>query len=488
MTISSFGRQASRGGMITMIGQVARIGTQLVSLVILARLLAPDDFGLMAMVVAVVGVGEVVRDFGLSSAAVQAASLSRGQRDKLFWINSGIGLALGLVCASMAPLLAYLYDRPELVAITIALSPTFLLNGLSTQHRANLNREMKFARLAIVETLAPVMALVVGVAIALLSGGYWALVGQQLALAVFTLLLSVCLGPWLPGGWRRDADVRPFMRFGLNLLLVQLLNYASRNIDSVVIGARFGAQSLGLYDRAFQLVMKPVAQINAPAVKVALPTLAKLQESPDFARFVLAGQRLLLLPLIALLGFLAASSPVLVVALLGDEWEGSALYVSILSVGAIAQVGSYCVYWIFLAKGLTGSNLKYALVTRPIMIAMVLMGALVSPELAAAGYSASLLVMWPLGIWWIRRVPGVPARSMAWNGFRTLLTVTPASVVVAAFALHWSESGELPGWIALVLSLVLYAVSYSVTLAIWPAARRDFVFVSTKARDGLRRA
>lgn len=484
---SSFGRQASRGGMVTMIGQIVRIGTQLVSVVILARLLDPDDFGLMAMVIAVVGIGEVVRDFGLSSAAVQASSLSRGQRDNLFWINSGIGLSLTLMCAMAAPLISILYERPELVAITLVLAPTFLLNGLSTQHRANLNREMRFLQLAITETVAPILALLCGVGLALLSSGYWALVGQQVALSIFTLILSVALGPWVPGKWDRSATVKPFMRFGLNLLFVQLLNYASRNVDSVVIGARFGAQSLGLYDRAFQLVMKPVAQINAPAVKVALPTLSKLQDSPDFARFVLAGQRLLLLPLIAFLGFIASSSPIVVIVLLGPDWSDSAIYLSILAVGAIAQVGSYCVYWVFLAKGMTSSNLKYALVTRPIMIGLVLLGGLASPQLAALGYSVSLLLMWPLGIWWIRRIPGVPARSMAWNGFRTLLTVMPAAALTSAFALYWLEKSLVPGWLALVLALFLYLLGYVVTLVVWPAAKSDLIFVLAKVKDGLRR-
>src|SRR5829696_6310068 len=134
------GRRAARGALVTLAGQAARIVVQLASVVILARLLDPGDYGVLAMVLAVVGVGEIFRDFGLSSAAVQAKDLTVAQRDNLFWINTAIGVVLAVLVFASAVPLAVLYDEPVLRDVTRVLAVTFVLNGLATQFRADLVR------------------------------------------------------------------------------------------------------------------------------------------------------------------------------------------------------------------------------------------------------------------------------------------------------------------------------------------------------------
>lgn len=142
------GRFAARGALSTVAGQVIRLAVQLVGVVILARLLGPTDYGLIAMVVAIVGVGEVLRDFGLSSAVMRAESLSVTQRNNLFWINTLIGAVLTIAIILLSNPIADLYGQPELVGICIAISFTFLLNGMATQYRAGLARNLKFGYLA----------------------------------------------------------------------------------------------------------------------------------------------------------------------------------------------------------------------------------------------------------------------------------------------------------------------------------------------------
>jgi O-antigen/teichoic acid export membrane protein len=172
------GSRAARGAAVTLGAQGIKILVQLASVIVLARLLSPTDYGLVTMVVAIIGVGEIFRDFGLSSAAIQAPTLSRGQRDNLQWINTGIGLVLAGTVFASAGLIAQLYGHEQLVPLAQVLSVTFLVNGFATQYRADLIRRMRFRALALADVAAPVVALGVAIVGALLGWGYWALAGS----------------------------------------------------------------------------------------------------------------------------------------------------------------------------------------------------------------------------------------------------------------------------------------------------------------------
>src|SRR5690606_6012569 len=194
-------------------------------------------------------------DFGLSSAAVQADTLCLQQRSNLFWINSAIGLSLALLVLGIAPAIAAFYSEPRLVPITQVLAITFVLNGISTQYRAQLNRSMRFGNLALVDIIGMAGGLGTGVFMALNGFAYWALVGQQLALSAATLCVLLVSARWLPSLPRRSVPMRALLRYGGNLMGTQLIAYATRNLDSLIIGYRFGAESLGLYNKSYQLSM-----------------------------------------------------------------------------------------------------------------------------------------------------------------------------------------------------------------------------------------
>ena len=217
------GRRAVRGAAVTSVGQALRILIQLASVVIMARLLSPADHGLFAMVMSIAGIAEVFRDFGLSQAAVQAPTLSRAQRSNLFWVNSAIGAALAVLVFLSSWGIAALYGREELAPLAQLASLAFLVNGLATQHRAGLNRALRFGALAIADVLASVAGLGVGVSLALAGAGPWALVAQLLGSSLATLVLVVALGRWLPGLPRRGVPIRGFIRFGWNLVAMQLV-------------------------------------------------------------------------------------------------------------------------------------------------------------------------------------------------------------------------------------------------------------------------
>lgn len=426
----SLARRAARGALITISTQISRIGLQLVSVIVFARLLSPEDFGLLALVVAVIGFGELFRDFGLSQATIQAHNLSRAQSSNMFWINSCIGLLLSLILAFLAHPLADFAGDQRIAQVAFALSPVFFLNGLSAQYRADLNRGLQFNKLAVSDLGPAVIGLSLSITAAAFGWGYWALVLNQLGTALLTTLLLPFLCGWIPTKYDRSAPVRALLSFGGNLLGVQALVYVSRNIDKAIIAATLGVGQLGIYDRAYQLLMLPLNQLNAPANRVALPVLSRIaQDTPRYNAYLVRGQKAMLHLLTAIFGLATGVSSVLIPFVLGDQWSQTVPIFAALALAGFSQGAGYVTYWIFLSKGLTRSNLWYTLMTRPIMIMGVLIGSMWGSIGIAWSYSIVLFIMWPAGILWIRRIVEIPARSLIIIGIRCLMIYGSAGLI-----------------------------------------------------------
>lgn len=471
----SLASRAAGGAAVTMAGQATKMVVQFGGIVLLARLLTPHDYGLMAMVTAIVGVAEILRDFGLSSAAIQARQVSRAQRDNLFWINSGIGLTLSLAVFVSAQAIATFYAEPVLVAISQALAVTFLLNGMTTQYRAHLSRGLKFGQVALSDVGAQIAGLVAGVGAALLGWGYWALVLQQVVQAVVNLAIAAVCAGWLPRGYRRAAPMRGFLSFGWNLMAAQLLGYASRNVGQVIVGARTGAEALGLYNRAFQLLMMPLNQINAPATTVALPVLSQLQDERErFGAFLLRGQTVMVHLIVALFAFACAQALPLMVLVLGGQWRDAVPLFQVLTLGGIFQAAAYAAYWVFLAKGLMRQQLVYSIVARVLLIACIGIGAHWGVMGVAVSYSFGLFLLWPLSLLWIGRVSDAPALALFNNGLRAFVGYGLAA------ALSWYASWRIGGplWQVLAVGSAAMALGCIAVFLAWPAFRRDVLAIA----------
>ena len=470
-TAPSLGRTATRGAVVTLGGQVARISIQLLGIVLLARLLSPADYGLTAMVLAIVGVGEILRDFGLSSAAIQSKTLTAGQRANLFWINVGIGAVLTAAVAALAHPIAAFYGDERLVLVTLALSTTFILNGFSTQFRADLNRHFRFAALAGIEVAAQATALVIALALAALGWGYWALVALQVMQVLFQAIALPIMGGWWPGLPRRGEEMKPLLKFGGGLVGAQILTYASRNVDSIVIGRVFGAQELGYYNRAFQLMVLPLNQINAPSTRVALPTLSRLQDQPKrYAEFISFGQTVLLNIVCLVLGFSVAQATDIVAIALGPQWAPTVPLFQILGIAGFFQAAAFATYWVYLSHGLTTRFLLYTLWTRPLVIGLVILGAVWGVQGVALAYLVSASLLWPIGLLWVRGRSTAPLLRLFLNGLRTLSVYGIA--VVASYA-STALMPEASPFLRIGVGLGSFLAVLALVAVILPAFRRD---------------
>lgn len=470
------GKRAARGAFVTLGAQGGKTLIQVASVIVLARILAPHDYGLIAMVTTIIGIGELLRDFGLSSAAIQAPSLSKEQRNNLFWINTGIGFALAIIVYFFGgQLLSLVYHQQELVPIAHALCLIFVFNGLSTQYRADLVRRLKFKQLALADVLAPLIALVIAIAAALLGFGFWALVLQQLTQALIQLLINSISAGWIPGRPRRHVPLGSFIRFGWNLVASQLVGYISNNADSFTIGVRFGTSSLGLYSRSFQLLMMPLNQVRIPLTTVALPVLSRLHhDNRRFADYIAKGQLALGYTIVVGLGLVVAASQPITVIFLGEKWLSVAPILALLAVAGIFQILAFVGYWVYVSRGLTGDLFRYTLVSSTIKVVCIVAGSQWGVIGVAAGYAIAPAISWPISLWWLSRHTDLPTRRLYAGAFRilSLVLVSGSAAAGAVWLLvGWGSFAQLGG--AMVATIVVVGVAALVV----PPIRRDIASV-----------
>ncbi len=482
----NLGKRAVRGAAVTMAAQGGKIGIQVLSVVLLARLLSPHDYGLIAMVLAIIGVADIFRDFGLSSAAIQSPSLSRDEQINLFWVNTAFGALLAVLAVAAAPLVATMYRQPDLTTITMALAVNFVLNGVATQYRADLNRRMRFRQLALADVAGPASGLAVAVVVALAGGGYWALVAQQVTQVSVMLVLVVVGAGWLPRWYQREVPVRRFLAFGLRLAGSQIVSYIGNNTDTVVLGLTVSPSELGLYNRSFQLVTTPVGQIRGPLNSVAIPVLSRIQDDePRFQSYVARGQMAMGYSLVVGLAFVAGAATPIVSVLLGSQWLGAIAVLQLLAIGAAFQTLSYVGYWVYVTKGLVNHLLHYTFLSTALRIVCVLIGSLFGIVGVATAMAVVPLLAWPLSFWWLSRRASIPVHDLWAGGLRVTAF---AAVVGGAAAAVVVATAVWPAWASLLAALGASLLAYGALGWLVPAFRSDLRSVLALIRLSVRRA
>lgn len=468
--MSSLGRTATRGAGVTLASQGIRLVLQVGSLVVLSRLLTPQQFGLVAMVSAIVGVAEILRDFGLSSATIQAKNITDAERTNLFWVNVGIGTVCAAIAAACSELIGAFYGQSEVPAIVVALSGLMIVSGATTQFRAELSRSMRFTALARTDIAAQVAGIAVAITAAALGAGYWSIVLQQVSFVLTTFVFSAVQCRWRPGRPRRGVSLRRFFRFGGGLLGMQLLGYTTNNVDNVVLGATWGPAQVGLYGRAYQLLIMPLNQISSALTRVALPVLSRLQdENERFLRFVRRAQLLCCYGFGVAYALAAGLSVPLVALLFGTGWEAVAPILAMLAIGGIFRGLSQVTYWITLAKGLTGSQLRFYLMARPIMIALIVAGLPWGAVGVAVGHSVAFALEWFASLWWIGRAARMDIGPLVRKALRSVLLVC-----LPVGLLSFGATLLVPGTAWQLVAGISAAAGYLALLATFsPAERRD---------------
>jgi len=251
-----------RGGFAKVCAQGATFALRMGSLMVLARLLDPKDFGLVGMVTAFTGVLNLFRDFGLSTATVQRDHVTDDQVSTLFWINIFVGVVLAFILIGLAPFVAIFYHEPRLVWVSVILATSFIFNGAGVQHTALLERQVRFTALAAIDIISLVLSMGIGIGMAASGLGYWALVASAVT---YPLISTFCLWfttDWRPGKVHFQKEVHSMLRFGGAFTLISVIVYTVYNLEKVLVGRYWGAAALGLYSRGYQLINLPTENLT----------------------------------------------------------------------------------------------------------------------------------------------------------------------------------------------------------------------------------
>lgn len=410
--------------------QLGAQAIQLVSSLVITRLLVPADFGLSGMILVFFGLATLFSDFGLHQALVQRPTLETSHLTSAFWAQAGLGLVASFAAIVAAPLIAGFYDEPRLVVIATAMSPSFLLSALGTVPQALLVRRFMFRQLAMTRVGTTIAAGGASVIVAAAGGGVWALVTGYVLTAAGSSALAWSLSGWRPAGRPSRAALGDLAGFGSRIFGFSLMSYGTQNLDNLLIGRWFGSGPLGIYLRSFTLVLTPSRQVSASLGQVMFSAFSRLAGQIDRTKSIylrtIGALAVVFFPL--MIGTAVVADEFVIVAF-GDEWLAAIDLVRIFCcLGAVSPLFA-TIGWIYQSQGRADLLLWWGVAAGSAYMGAVAVGALLgSIEAVALAVLASYVVLLYPGF-------AIPGRLIGMR-FSEMLRVTagPAGATAAMVA------------------------------------------------------
>ena len=396
MDVNELKYKAVRGAGVNFAAQLATALIQTAGVIVLARILTPRDFGLVAMVVAF---SQWLMNFGLNGFTeyiIQRRQLGPEEASSIFWMHTVIAFFLAVIFSSLGYLLVRFYQEPALWAIAIAMSASFVLVSSHTCHLALLKRDLKFTSIAVIQLVAIVLSTAMSIGAALAGLGYWALVIRQLALLLVTSVGAWVVYPWKPSLPIRLAPALAPLKYSVQVYMNFSLKYLRQHIDKVILGKVGGPEPLGHYERAYQLAQMPASQLLTPLHHVAQATLSRLTHDRDkFISFFIKAEGM-----VALLGTYAAMLLMLtaedvIYVLLGPDWSVAGKIVMAFAPGIAGMLINGTDAWLHLSLGTPDRWLRWNVFYAALTIVACLAVAPLGPVAMAVAFSvlSNLLVL-----------------------------------------------------------------------------------------------
>jgi polysaccharide transporter, PST family len=453
-------KSAMRGGAIAFGAHLGKLAIHITGAVIMARLLTPADFGLIAMAATVTVFVGLFTDMGLSAATIQRSSVSQELVSTLFFVNLGAGLLLMLLAFASAPVAAWAFGDPRITWLVVALAIALPISAATAQHNALLVRAMRWGPVQMSGLAGQLAGLIVAVILAwVVEIGYWALVGQAFTAAMTSFLLSWIYCDWRPNwvkGWR---TARAEIGYGLNLSGFNFLNYFHRQFDNILIGWRWGPIELGYYSRAYNLLILPITLINNSMGQISVPILSKLKDAPEewnkaflqmttVTSFAGVGVCILLL---------VGADPIIRI-LLGEQWTAVIDIFRFLSLSSVLMTVANSCGWVFVSLGRTKEYLRWALFSGPLYVLSFAVGLPWKASGVALSYAIAVMVLAPLYIAFALRQTSLRKREfVAWIGPIYALALLASIAGLATFAAlgDWGPLAKLVTCSSVVMFLYL---------------------------------
>lgn len=404
--------------------QLVKFIAQVLTMYILARILSPKDFGLIAMLASSFALLELLRDFGLNAALVQRATISNAQLVGIFYLTVMLGVIMSGVGVSVGYLVAWFTKEEAIRQIAPFMAICFITNSLSTVPLGILRRELKFKQLAIRDFFSYLLGALAGVVVAVQGGGYWALVAAALASSATNMIMVWSSAQWWPRSLALPfGELKPLLKLGGALTVGEFANYVNSNADNLLIGKFWGMLSLGYYNRGYALMLAPIGQIIGPLGAVIQPVMCRLHDDNSQMKNLISSISILFCGLaICLASFVLIAAPSVMPLVLGSGWDVSVKVVQWLSLSVFVRPIASLLYWSVVARGQSGTFMKWAGSNCAINLVAILIG----------------LPYGPVGV----------ARAL---GIASVLAVLPNAIFLSSEATHHSRSS----WFALYFKSLL---------------------------------
>jgi len=455
-----------RGAGATVLSQALSFGVQLAATVVLARMLAPKDFGLVAMVTTF---SLLLASFGLcgfTEAVVQRETIDHFLVSNLFWITVGTSLLLTVGFAATGSLLAQFYRIQRIESVTVAMSMTIFLSSLSVIHLALLRRAMRYSAVSVNVVLARAVSVAVSILLAWAGWGLWALVAGAVAQALTQSVASWIQCQWIPALPRRVPGTASMVRFGMGIYARYSLNYFAHNMDNVLVGWAFDAQSLGFYKKAYNMFQLPAGQLNAPLWHVAVSSLSRFKsDSPEYRRSFLSALSVLAFVGMAVGADLTLVAKDLIRFLLGPGWEATGRIFMFFGPG----IGVMLLYethgWIHVSIGTVGRWFRWGVVEFVVTGLLFLLALPWGPVGIAVAWTASFWILMIPAFWYAGKpihLGIAPVLSAVWKYFLASLLAGCASIglirMIPRFPIALPEPVAV--LVRIVLTSLLFAALY----------------------------
>lgn len=456
-------------------GRLVLFVLEMAGTMVLARLLFPEDYGLVAMVAVVVNFAIIFRDIGLSSATVWAEDISHQLITNMFWISVLIGFILMLIVAAISPVIAWFYHEPRLVMITLAMLPTFIFSSVMLQHQALLKRQMHFGRLILVQVIASGGGLLFALFCAWRGAGYWSLIIQRVAISFLYAIGMWIACRWVPGLPHKSIDTKKFLHFGGNISAGRLIQYLMRNADNMLLGYYVGGKSLGLYTRAYALLLMPLQYVNEPFSQVVIPALSRLQDDHDrfrnYYKKAISTTSILSVPVAV---FSAVAAGDIIRVLLGTKWDSAATI--FLCLVPMAFLGSFNVAtgWIFIPLGLVARQLRLRVVAGFLGLLAMFIGVRWGVYGMAVAVSSISVIVWIPSMLYCYKGTPISIKDLFSALSKPVIASLFAAVIVLVIVGYFNINE--PGLVPLLIKTIIFGIIYGLSFFLLPGGRENIVY------------
>ena len=415
--------------------QVVKIVTQFASVIMLSRMLAPEDFGLAASVAPLVALMAVFQDFGLQQAVIQRASISREELTRVFWVAVLLGAIPTVALVALSPLAAWFFHDARLVWVTMAAGTPLLAFAAGSIPSALLARQGRFGVLALNDSMTACVALGTALAAAALGMAYWSLIISTITSSAIGAIFVGVQARWVPGRPVWAWPNREVLKFGKNLTGFTVMNFLARNMDNVLIGHAWGGTELGYYDRAYKLFQLPIENIASPVYRVIVPMLSRIETDKErFRMLYLRTASQVVLLTVPGMAAMVATAPNVVILMFGDRWSAvTPIFFWLGVVGLIQPLGN-TLSWIFISQAKTQSLFRLSAMQTGTTVLSFLAGLHWGSAGVAVAYAISeYAIRLPVGYWWVGRAGPVSAQDL----------VSIQAPALAAAGMTWLVSHNL---------------------------------------------